>query len=197
MANQERNFYSSPKDVLFGIASKFTGKHYQRNRWGEEEAFIVLQNQHKEVMPEITGLQLFRDILRKPQTVRLIGQMAVSALDQDNYPQALYSANYACKYAETDYMDCLGGGAIEIALKVHRIFAEKIREAFFYNDPFLKRHEGNMLVEINDLRRQENHMGELVILREMVHSVALNGTLGEEAKRFFDPFALLDVRRSE
>lgn len=50
-----------------------------------------------------------------------------------------------------------------------------------------------MFSEIEQLRSQGNQQRELELLRGVIHTVALNGTLGEGTKQRFDPSALVHI----
>jgi hypothetical protein len=51
--------------------------------------------------------------------------------------------------------------------------------------------EGVLCADIEARRERQDYHEELKLLRGLIHTVALNGTLRERAKQKFDPFVVL------
>lgn len=195
MTNSERPF--SPRDpefALIGLAQTFIGLNYPNNRQGLIAARAALVVQHERVMPPApTRARLKQVVAQREPVIGITEQMAAIAIDADDYEAALAAANYLHAFGDIDYKDSLGGQAFELSLRTHRALSERIRDRFSALDPFLRIAGGKMFREIEQLRQQNDSPRELELLRGLIHMIALNGTLGEEAKQKFDPFAVVQI----
>ena len=191
----ERSF--SPQDPEFafiGMAQMFTGEDYPNNPRGLSAAKAVLVAQHERIMPPApTRAKLQQLIAQKDPVIEVTEQMAALALGTDDYETALTAANFLHAFGDIDYKDSLGGEVFELSLRTHRALTERIRDRFAARDPFLRVTGGQIFAEIEQLRRQGNSPRELELLRGIIHTVAVNGTLGEGAKQKFDPFAVVHI----
>lgn len=191
----ERSY--SPRDSEFafiGMAHMFTGVSYPNNSQGLSDATAALRAQHERVLPPApTRARLQQVVARRDPLIRMAEQMAAIALNTDDYGAALTAANHLHTYGEIDYKDSLGGEIFELSLMIHRALAEIIRDRFSACDPYLRMVGGQMFAKIEQLRAEGDAPRELELLRGVIHMTALNGTLGEEAKQNFDPFAVVKI----
>ncbi len=183
-----------PEFAFLGMAHMFTGIDYPNNPQGLNAATAALREQHERIMPPApTRARLQQVVAQRDPLIRMTEQMAAIALDADDYEAALLSANHLHAYGEIDFKDSLGGEAFDLSLRTHRALAERIRNRFSSSDPYLRVVGGQMFTEIEQLRNQGDSPRELELLRGIIHTAALNGTLGAEAKQRFDPFAVVHI----
>lgn len=194
--SQEHRFSSQdPEFALLGMAQMLTGVDYPNNPVGVGAAEAMLKAQHAIVMPPVRSrATLLHLVAQRDPIIQMSEHKATLSLEADDYETALQAANHLHAYGDIDYKDSLGGEVFDLSLRTHRTFAEKIRGRFSANDPYLRFAGRQIFMEIEELRRLGNQPQELILLRGIVHTVALNGTLGEKAKRQFDPYALVEIK---
>lgn len=195
MTDPERSFTpQDPEFAVIGMANMFFGREFPNSRQGLNEALSALRVQHEKVMPPTSSrTQLLQIVVQKDPVIETTEQMAAIALEDDDYESALLTANHLYAYGEADFNDSLGGEAFRLSLSTHRLLAQRIRDKFSTQDPYLRVAGQMMFSEIEQLRSQGNKQRELELLRGIIHTVALNGTIGESAKQRFDPSALVHI----
>lgn len=191
MASPEFGFINEPWREITQIGREFTGVDYSDDRRGYNNALSALKAQHARVKLALPP-DLIRELVRRNDPI--IGQTAtrvVEALNQSAWADALRDANALYAYGDIAYKDFTGGEALDSALAVHRTFSGRLRERFGTTDPYLRNFVIRMDPEIAVLRQGGRKAEELELIRGNIHTVALNGTLGDEAKQYFDPATVL------
>jgi hypothetical protein len=194
MAYPEREFRpgSIEADVM-AIVRKFTGTPYPLNSFGLTLAHIDMQNQHARVrlrtpISEVRGL-----VIRKDPIIRSTAEDTMQFGVARQYAQALQSANFLHEYGAVDHQDSLGGEALNLSLNAHRLLMGMLLTDFRETDSFLSTKWDRLSPEIDRSVEAGDRAREEYLLRMAIHSVVLNGTLGEDAKEYWDPYALITV----
>lgn len=197
MMNPERPFSSGqPEFAVIGVARMLTKIEFPNNRLGYATAIALLKEQHDRTQPPTaTRLQLQQLVAQEDLVIQMTEQFSAIALDDEDWQFALMGANHLHAYGDIDLKDSLGGRAFALSLQHHRALAERIRAKFTTTDRFLSGVGAPMIAEIEALRTKGDTQRELELVRGLIHTVALNGTLGEEAKRQFDPFAVFNIEK--
>ncbi|OGY12399.1 MAG: hypothetical protein A3F61_04045 [Candidatus Blackburnbacteria bacterium RIFCSPHIGHO2_12_FULL_41_13b] len=197
MISPERPFSSGqPEFAIIGMARMFAGREFPNNRYGLAEAMVLLREQHERTLPGLIGARLHYMVAQDDLlVVATTEQLASLALENDDYQDALMGANYLYAYGDVDFRGSLGVGAFALSLGYHRAFAERVRDRFSSVDPYLTTFGEQMFEEIQGIRTRGDTYRELGLLRAIVNTVALNGTLGEKAKQQFDPFAVFYIEK--
>ncbi len=195
--NPERPFSSGqPEFAIIGMARMFVGHEFPNNRLGFAAAMALLREQHDRTLPPApTRTRLQQVVAQEDLVITVTEQFAALALDQDDWETALMGANHLYAYGDTDLKDALGGRTFALSLQHHRALAERIQARFTATDRYLSGIGVPMAAEIEELRARGDTQRELELVRGLIHIVALNGTLGEEAKRQFDPFAVFNIEK--
>lgn len=183
-----------PRNVPVTVAKKFTGEQFPHTNAGLEAAMVVLTTQHEKTLPPgQTPLLLHQIVARKDSIIRETEQMSALALAEGDFEAAILTANYLHAYGEIDYQDSLGGEAFELSLRTHRALSGMVFSRFAHVDPFLRVAAPRLLTDLDALKKTGKTAEEIKILRTIIHEAALNGTLGEDAKQQFDPFAVVAI----
>lgn len=183
----------SPQDPEFayiGMAQQFTGQNYPNNESGLEQARAALEVQHQSTLPPIIDKMQAYELIKEGAVIDMTEQMAALAIRDGDYDAALLTTNHLFFYGDIDFQDSMGGRAFNHSLNLHRALAEKIQIEFGARDQFLRFLQRSVFSDAEQLRRQGSYDRELQILRGFVHMVALDGTLGSEARKRFDPHAV-------
>jgi hypothetical protein len=188
----------TPLDVEFaviGMAEAFSGADFPNDRQGLHLALIALQEQHDKVQPPVPDLlKITEVVIERDPIIKLSEQMAAMGTESEDYELALAATNNLFAFGEADYQDSLGGDAFGLSVRAHRDLARHIVEKYSATDPYLRVAGLQVLDEaLADLDHGDAHRG-LKVIRGLIHTVALNGTLGEAAKAKFDPYALLNIQ---
>lgn len=173
------------------IASQFIGKEIPFTDMGTRAARVILEAQHKKILPSIDRVVIQRAVAVHDPIIELTEQTASLSLSEEDFETALLGANHLYAYAEIDHNDSMGGRSLNLALRVHRQFTEVIQGRFLTTDPYLRIGWQRISPDIERFRKSADYLSELQLLRGVVNMVAFNGTLGEKAKSWFDPFAIL------
>lgn len=183
-------------DDLLELAFMFDGVDYCEGGSKKElqRAKDVLTAQHRKVMPKFTKDKMY--ILSQNESlINAFSQTFHHAILKNNLAIALGSLNSLYAFGNMDYNDSLGGKAFYATLEAHRTFADIILNDYIDDNQILSPLKKRMLAEIAHYREQNEPLKEVNKLRQIIHVTILDGTLGEDAKRQFDPFAIVAIEK--
>lgn len=176
--------------AIIGMASMLTGRKFDNSPAGFEMAIGLLTAQHEKVQPPAIRTRLYKAVSNNDPIIDFSEQMFALALHENDFFTALSASNHLFAYAEIDYNDSLGNHALALALRSHRDFAKIILEQFSNRDPYLKMFGSVVFDDAKKLGEEGDTWKEIILLRGLIHLIAINGTLGIETKEHVDPFAL-------
>lgn len=179
---------------VIGMAQLFAERRLSFDRIGFIGALAILQAQLEKARPHRSERPLFRRLITDDDPmIKITETMAALAITKHDHASALVTANTLYDFGETDYQDGLGGRAFALSLRTHRNLAAIIIEEYRDTDPYLRAGFEQLQTEITAVQARGDEHTELGHWRAMIHAVALNGTLGPEAKAYFDPTAIVTI----
>lgn len=183
-----------PELAIIGMAHAFLGIDFSNDRPGLQLALAALEEQHARVQPPVPDqLRITEVVVERNPVIRVSEQMAAIGIESEDYELAIGATNNLFAFGEADYQDSLGGEAFGLSLNAHLDLARHIVEKFSEVDPFLRVAGRRVFEEAStDCEQGDSHKG-LGVLRGLIHTVALNGTLGEAAKSKFDPYSVVQM----
>ena len=175
------------------IASEFSQLNLEMNDKGYQNACEILIEQHKRISFPFreTREDLLQLATNESNTTQFVETRDELGIDVSNYYNALTNANNLFNCAQKDIQESLNYFMFNFALKNHRKLFNNIYVNFKMTDPLLTKSGIKILNELEMVVNSNDQVNELHILRGVIHRIALNGTLGDEAKKCFDPFALV------
>lgn len=163
-----------------------------------EKIIQRFRERSQELMPPGSeDLNSFRDMIATGGGLiaTIPEQVASDALYNGDYHKALEVGNHVYFFGELAYQDQLNILIFLNSVSFHREFANRLREKFGDQDLYLKVTGPIAFRVMEEARETKNFHRELQIARGTIHSVALNGTLGRDAKRAVDPLAIVSQFR--
>lgn len=191
MSQEEGRFRpSDPEFAFLGVAGALAGRMFENSDQGYTEAIATMQARHQQVMPRYTPEEV-EVLVRRGEPVEIAEALGELSLDRGEFADAMFFGHQLYAYGEVDRQRDLGNQAFQTSLRFHRSMAEEIERRFGEVDPYLRMSGRETLVDAQRLREVGDEEDELRVLRGLVGVVALNGTLGEEAKENVDPMAIM------
>lgn len=185
VALEKAGGYLDRSKAITVIAGALTGEVFPFNTRGIASAQAVLDLQHQRTTPSLSEEGMTQMIRNNNPIFPLLEQSARSSIGSKDFSTALRAANHLNAYGEVDVEKHLGGKAFDSSLNVHRRLVGEVCR----NVPF-SGFGGRGLGRANDFRQQGNHVAELGVLRDIIHTAVFNGYLGNTARSHFDPRAL-------
>lgn len=195
-----QGYQGEAKERVQALISALAEEVFPDEYFGGDIERIVqrFRERSQELMPpESVDLTTHRKIASHGAGVMItvIENVASDALYERDYHKALEVGNHLYFYGELAYQDNLQSLAYIQAVGFHSEFAHKVLKEFGDRDSYLQRSGEIAFKELEVARVSKDHHRELEIARGIVHSVALNGTLGDKAKRAVDPLAIVSQFR--
>ncbi len=186
----------SPRYKVIDVARKFSGLSIPPNSDGYRDAIKILEVQMEAVLPpERDKIQLYRLIAQRDPVVVLTEQRFYQGFFGGDNGLALEALNHLSVYGEVDYNDFAGDYALPSALLTHRAVLERIKSEIWARSFFIRQQGGRILADIERFKARQDRKREINHMRALIHNVVLEGNLGKEAKRQFDPSAVFSFKR--
>lgn len=190
MGAEDRVYHpEDPEYAFIGLASHFTTRLPQTVQ-GYIRAIAILQEQHQKIMPKF-AYDVLKQSASDSTIVDTIEQMASLSISSHDYSTALDMANYLYILGDIDQNENLGNHAFEKSFAFHKTFGDIILHEYSSTDPYLQFAGAAIMTDITKYEEIGNDQEALNLLRGLIHTVALNGTLGKDAKSFIDPMAIV------
>lgn len=179
--------------ALIYVMSHLLGRDFPYDQSGLQQAGEEAWARSCSLMPPYDREQLTIHIKegRKGKAIGYLLERAEDAISQENYGEMLKISNLIFAYGQLDYMSKLGGKMIKVSLRLH----QRILHKFLHETSDLRSFYFAQSLEIN---REKNPTKKMVrrigLTRTVIHLTAFNGHLGEEAKQFVDPFAIVPLQ---
>lgn len=186
---------NDPELAIISMANMFFGKVFPNNRAGFAEAIQGLREQQQRIKNPMPRNKILQMVANNDPQIFHTEHMVARALEANDVEAALLLLNHLFEYGEIAHQDFAQSQPFELSLNMHRKLAARLRTEYAKVDPYLREHGEAMFTEIEQLREEGNFHRELQLLQGIIHAVVVNGTLGEEAKKHFDPFAIISEVR--
>lgn len=178
------------KTLFITVTNMALERNIPNDESGFTEAISLAQLRHQELMPPY-NLMAMEGFVIHGEPIENAERDGKNALKGGNFEQALYYGNWLFAYGQVDLTYNLGSQAFQKALNYHQVLAFEINRQFGATDSFLKEHGPSMFEDVSRLLELGDEQEAFKILRAIVHVVAANGTLGEDARKRADVLALV------
>jgi hypothetical protein len=175
---------------IIRAARKFTDRQYPLNGFGLTIALTDLQNQYLRTRLTTPRPEVVRLVRSRAPIIEETANESLEASATGRYAEALRTANMLHGYAEVDMEERLGGEAVNLSLNAHRTLlglAGLDPDAAERVTPELRRIAAAVQAASYEGEREK----EYGLVRKAVHTMVLDGILGEEAKEHWDPYAVI------
>lgn len=179
MIDPEKSYPIPVKAQIVFLANDYPYKpsRYEYSPDGYQAAVAFLNNHQRTLRGMLPGDGLRNFIVERGGISNIAGSFAKSLRDGDPI-HAFYLLNPIYFCGEADRMDGLGGMAETVSLLAHRAFQAMLFERFARIDPILIRNATALSQALQVVRGVGGMTDEIMASRVVIHSIALNGTLG-------------------
>jgi len=182
------------RSAIIAFGTKLFQEDFADTEGELQGLFDRFQQRHFELMPPyLNDTATHRGIAEHPLIPHEMANIAQDELDREDFGKALEHGNHTYYYGELAHQDGLSPFALILSFVFHKNFTRAIVERFKDQDPTLRNSGEETLRKIKEFEAIKDLHSAVELSRALIHMTALQGILGEDARKAVDPLAIVAI----
>lgn len=191
-------FIAKPRALhsFMGMTQDLFGKQYPSGRKGLELAVFDVEEHRRSIFPQLDPASIAKMLRNRDPFIAQTQKEAVTSLNDGQYFAVFEASNRMHLFAQASMLLVADEGVTFFSsLIIQKKITRTIFDEFVDKDPYLQMYKDELRPYILNPTSGLPRGQEYQMLRSVAHTVAFNGTVGENVRTLVDPYAFFFTRK--